>query len=134
MPCDGIAVKTMETQIDWDEHFAEEANRIAFAQWLREQGVNARRWWAKDGGHWALGIETDWIGLAFVGTTVEISNERQRDYDRHAQALDVANWHTTLYAGLLVQQQVLQTVTNLGLSADNIAYDANGALTFELNL
>jgi len=130
MPCNGIAVQTAQTVIDLQEHFQDALNRERFAEYLREKGINVRSWWynARQN-YWALGIETDWIGLAFVGQTIEVSNERQVDFDRHKQAVDTAYFHTQLYAGLLAQQQVMEAMTALGFDPAEINY-ANGELSF----
>ena len=136
-PCNGIAVMTAETQVDLQAHFQDAANRDSFRKWLIEQGIDAKEWWQKrtpQGMTWALGVETDWIGLAFVGSTIEMSNERQRDFDRYRQELDAAYFHTQLYAGMLAQQQVLEAFVAMGIEVQDLAYDDNGSLVFNIEL
>lgn len=132
MPCNGIAVMTAETLVDLQAHFQDAANRDALSAFLHEKGVRVQDWWHNtEQNYWALGIETDWIGLAFVGQSIEMSNERQSDFNRHRQALDAAYFYTQLYAGLLAQQQVLEAVVALGFSPEQVTYD-NGDLTFTI--
>lgn len=135
MPCNGIAVLTAHTLVDLEQHMADPAHRRAFQEWLRAQGLPVCDWWPDHTGErtrWALGIASDWVGIKFVGTTIELSNESDASFECHRRTLDQAYFLAQVYAGQLAQTHILQAVAALGLVPQDLAPDANGGITFTL--
>jgi hypothetical protein len=133
MPCNGIAVMTAQTLADLQAHFQDTHNRAQFAEWLRERGVDVKRWWPSKGS-WAIGIGSDWVGLKFAGSAIELSNERASDFKAHQAELDRAYALAQVYAGLVAQQQIVASLVALGLTPQNMSQDGGGTLTFNIQL
>src|SRR3972149_6933732 len=133
MPCNGIAVMTAQTLADLQTHFQDAHNRAQFVSWLQERGVDVKRWWPSKGS-WAIGIATDWIGLKFAGSAIELSNEREQDFQAHKDELDRAYALAQVYAGQVAQQQIVSALVALGLTPQNMSQDNGGTLSFNIQL
>lgn len=116
MPCNGIAVLTAHVNVNLEEFLADPAHRAAFEKWLEQQGVHTAQWWpSREKGRqvWALGISDPYCGLRFVGSIIEVSDEGA--YRRYKTDVDRAAALATVFAGQLVQQQIIETFAKLGL-------------------
>src|SRR3989304_6058850 len=134
MPCNGIAVMTAQTLADLQTYFLDVHNRAAFETWLIGQGVDVKSWGPSQGRTWAVRIGSDWVGLKFAGTAIELSNERDRDFQAHKTELDRAYALAQVYAGLVAQQQIIGSLVALGLTPQNMTQDSGGTLTFSIQL
>jgi hypothetical protein len=139
MPCNGIAVLTALTAFDFEAHFARDPqHREEFAAWLAQYGLPVKGWWPSGGAYrpqWALGIGSDWVGLKFTGSAIEMSNERTADLDRHRADLDRAFSLAQTYAGMQVQAQIVEACVALGLNPQNVTCGGYGVdvLAFTIN-
>jgi hypothetical protein len=132
MPCNGIAVMTAEVAVDLEEHLQDELSRQTLATWLREQNVDVKKWWKSTGTSWALGIGSEWCGLRFAGSTVEASNEDDREYRRHKAEVERAYALAHVFAGQLAQQQIVTACVALDLAPQDLEH-RDGVLTFRIN-
>lgn len=136
MPCNGIAVTQANVAIDWEEYFAHEEHRVAFAEALKQIGLPVKQWWRKcnDEGElkaYALGIGTDWTGLAFVGNRIEVSDEG--DYAKHKDAVDKAYGAALEFVQVATASQVLDMLGGAGMGPTLVG-NVNGVIQYRFYL
>ena len=137
MPCRGICVTSAQLYFDVEEYFSSLEHREQFAAWLRNNGIPARNWWATRGQRmtaWALGIKSDWCGLAFVGNEIRVSNERDSLFKRDEAVIDRAYQLAQIYVGQLAQVQIITALTDMQLNPRDMQQQPDGSVTVRINL
>jgi hypothetical protein len=133
MACDGIAVLRAKTpDVNLAEHFADEANRQAFIEFVTERGFDAARVrWHQSYAGWQLELTNERVTLVFEDENLRLVSSRYNTSQDQRAKLLLAGQQ---YAGQVNQMNILATIQALGIQTQNFAYDTAGALSFEINL
>jgi len=134
-PCNGLAVTTAHINFNVGEHFQVPANREQFRAFLAEQGINVKGWWplSKKRGQ-ALGIGSDWTGLAFDQYEIKVSDENSEIFERTGAECGRAYGLAQVYIGQQIQASVVKTLQEMGLEPRDMVMDNAGTLEVRINV